>query len=243
MVACNEAGRYLDAVLASLPTTSVHIFDDRSTDETANIAEARGAVVTRRRSWQTSFLEHEGAFRECAWHAFEAALSPRVGDWVLAIDCDEFLVAPINVEEALSLALSGADATWSGAVSLPIPEVFEVRPDGPYVRVDGYWAGLSAPRLFRYQRNASFNCKKMGCGSQPTYVNRGHAIDSGGLALAHYGYATAEDRRAKYDRYMGLSNHGGHDHNPAHIHSILSTPVVEPLGLPAPSVWRGKETK
>lgn len=240
MVTHNEAGRYLDAVLASLPTTSVHVFDDRSTDDTAFIARSRGAFVTWRKPWQTSFLEHEGMFREAAWHAFEAALSPQVGDWVLSIDADEFLVAPGDVREALSLALASADASWSGAVRLPIPEVFEVRPDGPYMRVDGYWAGLSAPRLFRYQTHAGWNSKKMGCGSEPTYVGLGHAIGSGGLALAHYGYATAEDRRAKYDRYMHLSTHGGHDHNPAHIHSILSTPVVEPLGLPAPDVWRGQ---
>lgn len=236
LVARNEADRYLDAVLAALPTTSVHLYDDRSTDDTVAIAEARGATVTVRPEGQSSFVQHEGSFRQAAWRAFEAGLKPQEGDWVLAVDCDEFLVAPEDVSETLRNAIYGAEVLWAGAVSIPIPEVFEVRANGPYARVDGFWRDLSAPRLFRYRRNARFNPRAAACGSEPTYVRLSHAIDSGGLALAHYGYATAEDRRAKYDRYMAMANHG---HNPVHIHSILTTPVVRPLGCRAPAVWRG----
>ncbi len=236
LVAHNEADRYLDAVLASLPTTSIHVYDDRSTDDTVFIAIARGAVVTTRSPMVSSFVEHEGRFRQAAWHAFEHALCPQDGDWVLAVDCDEFLVAPGDVTEAVAGSIAAAESMWASAVRLPIPEVFEVRSDGPHVRKDGYWDTQSAPRLFRYRRGGSFEPKVMACGSQPTYVDRGFAIESQGLALAHYGYATAVDRRAKYDRYMAMANHG---HNPAHIQSILGTPVVRPLGLPAPDAWRG----
>lgn len=236
LVTRNEADRYLDAVLSSLPTPFIHVYDDQSKDKTAALARAHGAVVTVRPDWQPSFAEHEGGFRQAAWRAFEQALVPQPGDWVLALDADEFLVAEEDVAEVVWAAMMAADAMWAGAVSLPIPEVFEVRSDGPQVRTDGYWGSLSAPRLFRYREGGRFKNQPMGCGSTPTYVDLGVAIDSGGLALAHYGYATAEDRRAKYDRYMAMANHG---HNPAHIHSILSTPRVEPLGYAAPAVWRG----
>lgn len=237
LVARNEADRYLDAVLSCLPTPLIHVYDDASTDKTVALARSHGAVVTERPAWQPSFAEHEGRFRQAAWGAFEAALTPQLGDWVLALDCDEFLVAPGDVAEAVATAMIAADVMWAGAVDVPIPEVFEVRDDGPYVRKDGFWASLSAPRLFRYRERGRFKNQPAGCGSVPTYVDMGMAIDGGGVALAHYGYATAEDRRAKYDRYMAMPSHG---HNPAHIHSILSTPRVEPLGLPAPVVWRGR---
>ncbi len=237
LVARNEADRYLDAVLSSLPTTSIHVYDDQSTDDTAELARSHGAVVTERPWWVSTFEANEGQFRQAAWDAFELAMQPQPGDWVLAIDCDEFLVAPGDVRQAVQDAMESADVMWSAAVKLPIPEVFEVRQDGPYVRINGYWDTLSAPRLFRYRERGRFSARSMGCGSVPTYVDLGMAVDSGGLALAHYGYATAGDRRAKYDRYMAMPDHG---HNPAHIQSILGTPVVRPLGLPAPEVWRGR---
>ncbi len=236
LVARNEADRYLDAVLSSLPTDSIHLFDDRSTDDTGALAESHGVAVTVRPEGMCSFAEHEGWFREAAWAAFEYRLQPEPGDWVLTLDCDEFLVALGDVHGAVRNAIHTADAMWAGAVRLPIPEVFEVRKDGPQVRMDGYWGSLSAPRLFRYRHGGRFSPQATACGSEPTYVSLSHAADSDGLALAHYGYATAEDRRAKYDRYMAMPSHG---HNPAHIHSILSTPVVRPLEQLAPVVWRG----
>jgi len=236
LVARNEADRYLDAVLAQLPTDSIHLYDDDSNDDTVAIARHRGALVTRKRTGVPSFTENEGAFRQMAWNAFEDQLCPEAGDWVLSVDCDEFLTAT-DIPTALDDAIAGADATWTQAVNLRIPEVFELRADGPYVRIDGYWNTLSAPRLFRYRAGGKFTRKAMGCGSEPEYVRQGHAVDSGGLALVHYGYATSADRRTKYDRYMAVGDHG---HNPAHITSILSTPVVEPLRSPAPPVWRGR---
>lgn len=237
LVARNEADRYLDAVLWSLPTDSIHLFDDRSTDDTVALAESHGVEVTLRPEGTCSFAEHEGWFRQAAWTAFEARLKPEPEDWVLAVDCDEFLVALGDVRGAVRNAIHTADAMWAAAVRLPIPEVFEVRQDGPHVRMDGYWGTLSAPRLFRYRHGGRFNPSAIACGSEPTYVALSHAASSDGLALAHYGYATKEDRRAKYDRYMAMANHG---HNPAHIQSILSTPVVRPLEQLPPVVWRGR---
>lgn len=235
LVAYNEGERYLDAVLAQLPTASIHLYDDRSDDNTVGIAKSHGAVVTVRPRGTCSFLEHEGLFRQSAWQAFESALHPTAGDWVLAIDCDEFLVAPGGVASTLYQSIEDADAMMARSVNLAIPEVWELRADGPHKRVDGFWGGLSARRLFRYQTAGRFDHRSMGCGSTPTYVAFGHPIETE-LALAHYGYAELADRRVKYQRYMDLPVHG---HNPAHVHSILTTPVVVPLGYPAPDVWTG----
>lgn len=236
LVAFNEADRYLDAVLSSLPTDSIHVFDDRSTDDTVEMARDHGAVVTVREEWEAGFLDDEGEFRQSAWEAFKKELQPKSGDWVLAIDCDEFLVAPGDSDLALAELTASDIALKVGVVNLLIHEVFEVRADGPCIRKDGYWGDISAPRLFRYRWGGRFADKKMGCGSAPTYT-LGRSLDSPGLALAHYGYAERDDRRTKYDRYAGMTDHG---HNPAHIQSILGTPRVEPLGMPAPVVWRGR---
>jgi glycosyltransferase involved in cell wall biosynthesis len=233
LVARNEADRYLDAVLAALRVDAIHLYDDGSTDDTVAIAQARGAVVSSRRLEVPAFMEDEGAFRQAAWHAMVDAIQPSAGDWVLTLDCDELVVAKGEPAWAMEAAVLTALEAGAVGVRLPIPEIWELG-GKPRQRLDGFWAGLSAPRLFAYRPGGRFR-SGLACGSVPTYVTGGYiSPDNCGLTIAHLGYADAEDRLQKYRRYAGLPCH-----NPSHISSICAPPRLGEVDFPLPPVWRG----
>jgi hypothetical protein len=235
MVVRDEADRYLECVFAALvPHVDVlHVYDDLSHDGSDLMALEAGAVVTRRTPLVRTFAEHEGIFRQTAWDAFAEAVRPCPGDWVLAIDADEVLIAP----QGLSAAIDAAESEGAAAVSVPIPEAFERDDDGGMlVRTDGFWGGLSAPRLFRFRDGGAFRRVLMGCGSAPTYVHADPpATDNLGVQLLHLGYLDATDRKEKHDRYAGRPGHSA-----AHVSSILTRPTVTRWNGPRVDVWRGR---
>jgi glycosyltransferase involved in cell wall biosynthesis len=239
LVARNEARRYLQAVLSALPTSEIHLYDDGSIDDTVNLAIAAGAKVSHRPRNVPSFVQDEGAFRQAAWWAFVVRLQPQPGDWVLAVDCDEVLVAADgDVEGSLRRAIERAEADSCIGVELPIPEAWEIRGNGLWVRTDGFWGQLSAPRLFGYKEGGTFARRRMGCGSAPLYVTEGRlSREVFGISLVHLGYVDPEDRKEKHRRYRSMANSG---HNSAHIKSILQPADLKPLGLPAPTIWKGR---
>lgn len=234
LVARNEADRYLASALACIPTDLIHLYDDCSTDDTVAVAEARGAVVRSRPAGVPSFLEHEGAFRQAAWDSMVATMDPHVGDWVLALDCDELVVADHgDVAGAVQKAIGAAQEGGALGVRLPIPEIWDL--DEPRLRLDGFWARLSAPRLFAYWPGGRFRPEAMGCGSTPSYVTEGYlSPHTYGLAIAHLGYAHADDRSAKYRRYAGRPGH-----NPVHIDSIRTPARLGQVAFELPVVKRG----
>ncbi len=235
LVARNEADRYLDAALAALPTELVHVYDDRSTDATVEVARQHGAVVGTRAADEPSFMEHEGQFRQAAWQSFESCLLPQVGDWVLAVDCDEFLVASGDLCLALAAAIEVARDIGAVGVDLPIPEIWDFCEGQAWQRLDGYWAMLSAPRLFAYQPGGRFVDQAMACGSVPTYVREGFVSqDTCGLAIAHLGYLDPADRVIKYERYSGVPGHSS-----THVKSIRQSAQLGVVDWQMPAVWRG----
>lgn len=216
----NEAARYLNDCLLwhSSILDDIFVYDDQSDDATATIAENLGAYVEIRPDEVLSFTEHEGEFRQAAWNAFEYVLMPEAGDWVLALDADEFFVASAGPERvALQELARAADLDDCNAVTLHFHEVFGKNDDGdPLVRVDGYWGDTDHPRLFRYQERGKFANRKMGGGSTPTYVNPTRA--NGKAVMLHYGYYRRQDQERKHAFYTALQN----GHNPQHIDSIVS---------------------
>lgn len=248
MVTRNERDRYLDACLAWATQflDAIAVYDDRSDDETSDVAVKYGAHVQVRPDSVPSFLDHEGAFRQRAWRWFEEALEPEHGDWVLALDADEFLVAdPDGVRATVELAGARADAAGSFAVMLPVPEVFDAEHlddsdcyTKPRVRTDGFWGTIAGTRLFRYQAGGIFRNKAMGCGAEPTYVidSAPRAPRQPGLSLLHLGYMDWWDRAAKHKRYTELLDHG---HSNSHVQSIVTVPTLEHWTGPWPEVWRG----
>lgn len=241
MVVRNEAQRYLEVVLHALVplVEAIHVYDDLSSDDTVALALDNGARVTRRPPLVPSWAVDEGGFRQGAWRAMEEEMRPCPGDWILAIDADEILVASVP----LAWAIDAAEAAGACAVVIPIPEVFELIPAAhhfghalPMVRVDGFWKDLSAPRLVAYQEGGTFKRQRLACGSVPQYALSGqHLTGALDIELLHLGYATLEDRWDKYRRYAGAPGH-----NPAHIESILKTPWLVPWHGGTMAVWRGR---
>lgn len=234
----NEEHRYLAAMLSQLAPVvdGRFVFDDCSTDRTADIALAAGCTVIRREenSPTPSFLEHEGRFRQAAWDEFEFWMEPQPEDWVLAIDSDEFL-ASHNWDMRDCLQRNIRAAGDRGSIALRIPEVFGVDDDGcPLIRTDGFWDTISARRLFRYQPGGRFRDKAMGCGSEPTYVAAIPSAAPVDLTLLHYGYAAEADQQAKHERYTSLSDNG---HDGSHVASIVGRKTLERWDGP----WRPVE--
>lgn len=234
MVVKNELDRYLIPCIKHAQTflDEIFIYDDRSTDQTAEVAIDLGCRVVRRPDSRPSFMNHEGKFRYSAWRAFEQVMKPEVGDWIFSFDADEFMVndSEVSIDRTIQLAINKAEAKKQVGVILPFPEIFKIDGEDLYFRTDGQWGKIKGPRLFSYRKSAEWNEKSMGCGSEPTYVSKGqNSTQNYGLTVLHLGYARDEDKKAKYERYSSLSQHG---HNDKHIKSIIETPELE--------LWKGK---
>lgn len=240
MVTKDEASRYLDACLvhATEFLDGIAVFDDNSVDETPEIAARYGAKVCSRGDLAPAFLEHESEFRQAAWDWFEDALQPKLGDWVLALDADEFLVSPGSIRAAVETEILRAASAVS--LRIPVPEVFGVEDGNVNVRVDGFWGKIQGTRLFRWLPNGCFSGRAMGSGAEPTYVLGSRICESTNLFLLHYGYADPNDREMKYKRYTALIDHG---HNNSHIQSIIQPPTLRVFDqAPIPAVWRGRRS-
>lgn len=232
MVVRNEEGRYLESCILWMQqfVNQIFIYDDRSTDRTAEIALDLGCRVVRRPESNPSFIEHEGKFRWSAWRAFEKVIQPESDSWILSFDADEFLVAEKDIHATLEKAIFYANKKNHVGVILPFPEIFKIEDDKFYYRTDGLWNTIKGPRLFRYREGGAWKMKPMGCGSEPDYVSKGTlSTQNMGLTMLHLGYAKNEDKQAKYDRYSSLQEHG---HNNKHIESIIEKPTLK--------LWEGK---
>lgn len=222
----NEADRYLSDVIDWHSfLDGIFVYDDQSTDLSRECAAGWGAtsVVVRDNS-VPAFMQHEGQFRQAAWEQFEISMHPQPGDWVLALDADEFWEPAYGAPRArLDDAVCEAKGAECNGVMLTVVEVFDIDDEcKTWRRTDGFWGTITATRLFAYELGGHIANREMGCGSVPTYVNTaGHPTTTG--ALAHYGYATPEDRQAKFLRY---SNHRNNGHNPTHINSIIEPPSL-----------------
>ena len=233
----NEAQRYLISMLGNACDVfdAVFFYDDLSTDDTFEIAQAYNCVAQRRPLDVPSFVENEGAFRWGAWSAFEDRCAPRVEDWVLILDCDEVVVGWASGDaKQLRKALEHAAtvAVPNRAIDLRIVEVFGVHRTGtPIVRTDRLWGTIHAPRFFPYRPNASFALGRMGVPAVPSYAMMQPWTTTENLSILHYGYADPEDRVAKYQRYTAVAN----GHSSAHVESILSDdPTFELWDGPVP---------
>jgi glycosyltransferase involved in cell wall biosynthesis len=233
----NEEHRYLHACLRELTQVvdEVVVYDDQSTDNTPDIAESYGCRVAVRPVTVPSFLQHEGRFRQAAYDFTTRFCEP--GDWIVAVDADEFVGHPEGgVKDNLYAACANANSA-SNAILIQKHEVFGFDEDGtPLVRVDGFWGQIIGTRLFRYLHGGVIADKAMGSGCEPTYVNnRPPERNNHGIYLLHYGYATGEDQVIKHERYSSLIDHG---HNDRHIQSIVQEPQLKRFEYPYPEVAR-----
>lgn len=219
MVVKNEADRYLAAALSALVAAAdeVAVFDNRSDDNTVEIARSLGAVTVVREPDEPSFEEHEGRYRNVAWRWMEAVLRPDEGDWILVIDADQILTGPAPRAEMIDAIMSSDGDTTT--LVLPVDELWSVDP--PRRRTDGFWGQSDAACLYRWTPGQEIPDKPLACGSIPRHGPRRHVQIP---RIAHLGYVRPEDRVEKYERYYRRPGH-----NPGHIASILDrTPTLEP---------------
>ena len=220
MVARDEGSRFLSEVLDHLrPLVDVIVFtDDASTDNTLAVAKSFDCE-TYESTWDESqFSINEGQLRQEAWKNLEK--HAEWGDWILAIDADEKLFAPVPIREYVQRQTS---------VDVLGITFFHMWNRSQY-RVDRAWRPSLSSRLFRYYPNGQFNLRKLACGSEPTYVQdsirMGRVNWNTNFRMQHLGYVKDDDKEAKYDRYMVLD--GGDFHSRAHIQSIMDpNPVLE----------------
>ena len=222
----NEAGRYLERALtnnvAALDTLT--FFDDQSDDDTFDIAKGIATHTIRRTDDTPAFLEHEGRFRQDAYYQMCLHVDPAPGDWIISIDCDEFLCTT-NGDDPRPVMLDAITRAGKvNAVQVPIPECFGYDTDGtPMVRTDGWWGKVIGTRLFRWLPGGEFADKPMGSGSEPTYATKPPFGSAGNLRIMHLGYADPTDVQKKYARYNAMA----HGHNDKHIQSIIQRPTLE----------------
>lgn len=231
MVTRNEMARYLTSTLpwlVEICAGDVAVYDDQSTDGTEHYVTELGLHYKRRPDAIASFADNEGDFRWAAWQAMERRLHPRAGDWILTVDADELLLSTTAGADlhdvVLQLIDSIADAEEAGqaTITFKVAEVFQFDDMGwPLVRTDGYWGGITACRLAKWQVQGVFEPRKEGGGSLPSSWPRA-LVPHEQLQLLHLGYARPEDRITKHERY----SHGT-GHNRRHIESIFTRPELD----------------
>lgn len=230
----NEADRYLVGVLRHLEdlVDGVAIFDDQSDDNTVLMARTFGPTRVRPPNCPP-FLENEALFRQHAWWWLKEAFQPTVDDWILAIDADELVVCA-NARRELELFTMqnpGACGVFE------VPEVWGFDDDGiPLVRVDGYWANITAARFCRWNYHSFDISVTRGGGSLPEHARR-PAVKLPVARLLHFGYAQPADQQARYQRYTAEAG----VHSSRHIKSIAEPPTLTrwtgPLPAPPTGAW------
>ena len=221
----NEEHRYLKQMLchAHDVVDNMFVYDDRSTDATVELCRQAGATTVVREHDSPSFAENEGLFRREAWLAFRKEMHVTEEDWVFALDADEF---PVNRERwghprSITMEVQAAMETGAEVVYVPFKEMWS---EDQQYRTDGYWDTICHPRLFAFKPADAWNNQVLGGGSWPDYVMTVPRFTATQNVILHYGYATTEDRVAKYERY----NTKAGAHSSKHIQSILAKPTLAP---------------
>lgn len=223
MVGRNEEGRYLEEVLKHTAgiVDEIVFTDDCSDDKTLEIAKTHGAHTYQMS--EPTFEKNEALLRSTAWANLQN--HAELGDWILAVDCDEKLYAETpNFDMARLLKNEHYDV---------INVRFYHMWNETHFRIDKAWRPTNSSRLFRFFYGGQFNDRALACGSEPMYVStlirRGRYLTNSALAMQHLGYVRDEDKQAKYERYMRLD--GGDFHARAHLESIIDPdPELLPWG-------------
>lgn len=231
MVVRNEADRYLAASVAWLNeiVDELLVFDDQSTDDSAEVARENDAIVKFRPLGCPSFLENESLFRQEAWMTLGKLSNPTEDDWVLCVDADEFVVSHTDASAQASVraAIELAESEGADCIDFPVAEVFDMVGPRPMVRTDGEWDKIRAARLCRWHNPPVFAHATLAGGSLP--MRAGPPLRVNDPVLLHAGYRRLEDRHAKHRRYTEHHGHGG-----AHVDSILKVGIYEPWSSPLP---------
>lgn len=197
MIVKNESGRYLKEVLTRLNgiIDEAVIIDDASTDDTIDICykslpDAEIKIIRNKES----MFANEIDLRKKQW---EETIKTNP-DWILNIDADEIFEDGFyaSVKELINQA----------GIDVYVFRLYDMW-DEKHYREDEYWKAHHCfrPFLVRYQPNFDYQWLEtpQHCGRFPANVLLMPAAASD-LRVKHYGWATIEDRKLKYDRYKRL---------------------------------------
>jgi hypothetical protein len=162
------------------------------------------------------------ARRESTFYGHEGRARQELLDWtleanpthVLAIDADELVADPSAVRAA-------CERGGAGAYHLCMQEVWNARPDGLDLRMDGGWGEGDVPILWepgRLRGPLVLPDRALACGRTPTALNGVPRLHSCS-AILHFGWANRAERAARYQRYV--IHDGGRFHAKAHLDSIM----------------------
>lgn len=172
--------------------------DDNSTDGTFEKCRDYSNKVIIQRSKVEDFYTQEQWMQDQIWNMCRNVA--KNGDWILAIDSDEFL--------ELSFLAMKDNLLNNGAFHVYSFQFIHIWGRGKF-RVDSYWGGKWTPRLFRFHNLPMKTQLLPGIhlSGIPNYVksHRKIAISCG---LMHYGYATDELRKFKSEKYQKYSKNG-----------------------------------
>jgi len=197
MVVRNEAGKYLEEMLlnARKYINRAVIIDDESTDNTVEIIKRTltDIPLTLIQNKKSRF-SNEINLRKQQW---EETIKTNPS-WIISLDADEMFES--RFADDIHTLINQDDY-----------DVFCFRLfdfwEGECYREDEYWRAHLNYRAFliRYRDDFDYKWKETAqhCGRFPMNITQLPTAKSD-LRLKHYGWANAEDRRHKYERYMLL---------------------------------------
>lgn len=217
MIVRNEMARHLVRAvecaswIAAANGGHIIVTDDASTDATVQFMSSFTDHIQIHE--EPMFLVHEGRARQSHYEFMSQFVEP--GDWVLALDADETMNRPELVGERVRDAIR----TGCGLVLTPQVELWS-EDDPPLQRMDGYWATMTAMRLYEFQTGGRIKDKEMASWSVPDYAlaQRSTGLKQDGLDLLHWGYSRVPDRHAKFERYI---------HRPGHNRKFIRS-IIDP---------------
>lgn len=214
MVAEGELGRYIEPCVESMLSYCDEIRAVVDTDCDSKVRQWMSKHATVLCSPTISFYGHEGKARQ------------RLLDWtleadpthVITLDCDEF----VTDGQALRDALSQNGNVWR----MSLEEVWQARPDGIRVRVDGGW-GVGSSTVWKVpeasqRRQLQILDRALACGRDPVSIR---ALGSRfptlpvDATILHFGWAKESERASRYQRY--IDHDSGQFHARAHLESIM----------------------
>jgi glycosyltransferase involved in cell wall biosynthesis len=197
----NEADHYLEPMLKSAKEyiTDAVIIDDASTDNSVALAEkVLEGIPYKIVKNQTSKFATEYLLRQQQW---EETLKTHP-EWIVFLDADQMFEKRFK-HEVKQLLLD------------PEAEVYYFRLydfwDKSHYREDSLWFAhtLYRPFLLKYKPGVHYEWRETNqhCGSFP-YTIASFKGKKSELRVKHFGWATPEDRMAKYHRYKQLDPKG-----------------------------------
>jgi len=174
------------------------MIDDNSTDGTFEKCKAYSDKVIIKKSKYKDFYTEEQYMQQEVWELIRKNAID--GDWVLAVDSDEFMEESfIGMKQSL-MKNKGANCYSFQFIHVWTKDAF---------RVDDVWGYRWAYRMFRFY-DIDFKVwlrKGIHFGGLPEYVTGYHHIPTSCGAI-HYGYYPESMKQSKSDNYLKYSKGG-----------------------------------